>query len=195
MAGSFQKDSLGWQFQQWRQQMSEGFERLLYGIRPPNPEGVPSWIPPDWVLQLLFWLIVLTVLGWAGWQLFRILEPWLNREKELTVERAADDLAAPTLTAAQWVARSRQAAQQGDYKAACRALYLAMLQKLHESDRLPHDPSRTDGEVLQALPKGPQAKPLSFLVQVHDRLWFGQVPPSKQIYDRCQRAYQEAETP
>ena len=52
----------------------------------------------------------------------------------------------PRTTAAQWVARAREAAARGEYGAAIAALFNAALRHLDKAGRVPYDPARTPAE-------------------------------------------------
>jgi len=81
-------------------------------------------------------------------------------------------------------------AQQGDYAAACKALYMAGLARLNDTETVPYRPSRTDGEYLAQLVDGSN-RPYELLIRTHERLTFGDGQATEETYQRCRRAYQE----
>jgi len=192
-SGTFEKTSLDWQIHQLQQQFGEWLQRLLY--RTPD-EPYKNWQLPEWLIQSLFWLIVVSLVGFLGWQLYRILRPyllasWRSRSQFRTQPAAS---AAETLPVATWLQRSRQAQQQGNYREACRALYMAMLQRLNDQNLVEQQPSRTDGEyatLLHTLSKLDRPQPYHLLLRTHESLCFSQATISAETCDRCWQAYRE----
>jgi hypothetical protein len=76
-------------------------------------------------------------------------------------------------------------ALDGDPRAALRALYLATLAALDRAGRLELDPSKTNGQHLRALPRGPSRHALAELTQAFDRTWYGRQPTTAQELARC----------
>jgi len=197
MSGNFEKDSLGWQVQLLQQQVGEWFERLLTSAQAPSGK-LPNWSVPDWVFRLLFWAIAIVLALWIGWQLYRLLSPFLltnlflgrGRSKNPTGEDSTE-----LVPESRWVVRSRTYAQQGNYRAACQALYMAVLQQLDDRKLLPSDRSRTDGEYLRFLQTQPNPRPYHVLFRTHERLCFGEVEISEAQFIDCEQAYRETETP
>ena len=197
MSGTFEKDSLGWQVQLLQQQVGEWFERLLTSAQAPSGK-LPNWSVPDWVFRLLFWAIAIVLALWIGWQLYRLLSPFLltnlflgrGRSKNPTGEDSTE-----LVPETRWVVRSRTYAQQGNYRAACQALYMAVLQQLDDRKLLPSDRSRTDGEYLRFLQTQPNPRPYQMLFRTHERLCFGEVEISEAQFIDCEQAYRETETP
>lgn len=197
MSGTFEKDSLGWQVQLLQQQIGEWFERLPTGAQPPSANS-PNWSVPAWVFPLLLWTIAIALILWIGWQLYRLLSPYLLinlfpgrfRPKKTTIGESVE-----LMPEARWVVRSRTFAQQGNYRAACQALYMAVLQQLDDRKILPGDRSRTDGEYLRFLQTQPNPRPYHVLFRTHERLCFGDVEISEAQFIDCEQAYRETETP
>lgn len=192
MAGSFEKSSIEWQLRLVQQRVSEWLERLF---APVDRARLPNWSLPEWLLQLLLWVIAGMLVGWVGWQLYTLLRPYLNTlapsQQGQAVNRSRADR---PLTVAEWLRRSHTFAQQGDYREACRALYMAALQRLNDTEPIPHEASRTDGEYLQIIQTLPCPAPYQVLIRTHEQLCFDNADISANEFDRCQRAYQEIET-
>lgn len=192
-SGTFEKTSVAWQIQQLQQRISEWLERIF--ARPPDSNvPTPNWQIPDWLQKGLFWFMVVALILWAGWQLYQLLQPYLsgyfhpgNLSPPLTT--------APTtrLTASDWLKRSRQAQQQGNYREACRALYMATLQQLSDNSLICQEPSRTDGEYLHLIQEISASQPYRLLIQIHEQLCFSDTDISVEVFDRCWQAYREIE--
>ena len=184
-------NGLGWQLQKLTLWAQESIERLfLHGnasASPPPPQL------PAWLLQMLFWLLALGAIGWLGWQLYQILRPYWDSLRPQV--RAARE---PAQTTANWLRQAQVAQAQADYASACRALYMATLQKLSERDLIAPQSSRTDGEylaLLQALSLQdlPRPQPYELLIQTHERLHFDRLSASAELYAQCWQAYQQLE--
>lgn len=191
MAGTFEQNSLNWQVQQGTQRFTEWIEELLVSNAANNGNEVPQ--VPEWLLKGLFWFMVLGAIGWAGWQLYQLLRPyWVNYWRLQTRERWEEP--PPTWkTAAEWLRQARAAQQQGNYREACRALYMATLQQLNDRGIILQETSRTDGEYLTLVQGLNLPPPYRVLIRTHERLCFDRVSISSEVYDRCWQAYQEIE--
>ena len=205
---SYNSSSLGWQIHKGAQRFREWAEYRA----DQSDFDWPDWKWPDWarfdwrlppeVGQILFWSGVSLVAVWLGWLLFRAIEPsfarWLEQEQSWvklgkqaapsTGDRAAKD----------WWKQAQDFAQQGRYADACKALYSATLQHLHDSQQLLHKPSRTDGEYLEQLrqheqpgQKRPLPRPYQLLIGTHERLVFGSAIATAEMFQRCRQAYEE----
>lgn len=200
MTGNFQKDSLGWQVQLLQMQISEWFTRWFQPTQGGNRNSMPfpDWsLPVEWA-RVLFWLITGLVVGWLLWQLYSLLNPYLGRAGTFwqgTRQQRTTSPSSQQLTTAEWLARSRTYAQQGNYPEACRALYMAVLHRLADDEILPEEASRTDGEYLNALQVLPNVQPYQVLFRTHERLCFSQTEITKATFQTCDQAYRETETP
>ncbi len=194
MSGTFEKDSFGWQVHLLQQQAGEWLERLLTPTQ--DPAGLPNWSVPDWAYRLFFWTIAIALAVWLGWRLYRWLSPYFLTNV-FPGQRSQDAGQSPAelMPEARWVVRSRTFAQQGNYRAACQALYMAVLQQLDDRKLLPSDRSRTDGEYLRFLQTQPNPRPYHILFRTHERSCFGEVDISEAQFIDCEQAYRETETP
>lgn len=195
-SGSFQKTSLDWQLRLLQQRVGEWLERVFARNDRPSQSAPQPWTLPEWFYQGIFWGVVIALAGWALWQIYRWLDPYLGRSifgRGAIATPAARS--APVVPSSEWLARSRLAQQRGDYREACRALYLAALQKLSESQLIPDLPSRTDGEYLGLVRSLPRSAAYQTLIRTHEQLCFSDAPISAETCDRCQRAYRDLEAP
>lgn len=186
---SFEKNNFGWQVQQFRQQVEEWLELTLSNVPEPNPS-----LPP-WLIKVAFWLILGLFFSWLVWQLFSRISPYLSSWR-LQAEKLAsqpNQVQAVELSVADWLRRSQELQLQGNYREACRALYMAMLQRLNDTKVVPHQPSRTDGEYLQLVRGLPQSQPYQTLLTIHEQLYFGNTAITSSMLERCQQAYREIE--
>jgi hypothetical protein len=193
-SGTFEKSSIDWWIQQRQQQVGEWFESLWSGWQGGSREGDP-WVLPDWFLQGFFWLAIIGLVGGAGWQLYKIFAPYVYAYLHSGPERSPAPPPQPNLTATEWLHRSRLAHQQGNYREACRALYLSALCLLNDRNQIRQEVSRTDGEYLKLVLLLQQNQPYELLIRTHERLCFSNEAISADLFNRCWRAYQEIEKP
>ena len=79
-------------------------------------------------------------------------------------------------------------ARRGEYRAAVRARFVALLLELHEGGRLRYSPSLTNREHLARIGLGtPLAEELRPVVRVFDDVWYGNVPLSTEEYALFER--------
>jgi hypothetical protein len=192
MKGPFHKNSLDWQLQQLGRRFTEWQESLL--PQPvPNAPSVPQ-ADFGWLKGVL-WLCLFGIVALVVYQLYRWLQPYLN----LSSARQWGDRHSSTPPGPQSIAdclkQARLFQEQGNYREACRALYLAMLLRLHDYQLIPTDPSRTDGEYDRMVAYFPQADAYQTLLRTHEGLQFGNAVISQQQFNNCQQAYRQIEHP
>jgi hypothetical protein len=77
---------------------------------------------------------------------------------------------------------------------ACRALYFALLQWLHDQDLISQSASRTDGEYLQLLPQvlisPSQADSTAIVIHLHQELCFSSKSLNQEDFLQCHTAIQ-----
>ena len=195
-APAFEKTNLGWQVQQIQQQVWEWLELKLSQTRPNLPNvSLPSWLRnlsfPVWLPKAIFWVIVGLLLTWVGLQLWRL---WGGSSFPSLLRNLAQKpgtTRVSELTTSDWLRRSQEYSRQGNYRQACRCLYMAMLQQLNDAGIAPQEPSRTDGEYLQLTQDLPQQQSYQTLLAIHEQLCFGNVEISGSAFEECQEAYRE----
>ena len=152
---AYRTNSFWWQT---RKQLSRFNQWLEYrdGQREPRPDpDLSRWSLPEEIAQVLFWIIVTVLCIWLASLLYKALEPsiraWWESEQRWTMLGGNKAPAAETHSVQEWMRMAQEQAKTGNYQEACRALYRATLQQLHDTQTLLHDPSRTDGEYLERL--------------------------------------------
>jgi hypothetical protein len=195
-ADTFEKTSWSWQLSQFQQQVGEWIEFQLDRFQGGLSRLSPGWMSP-WLINLLkflFWLILALFLAFVLWRLWQEFSPyvysWLSRGRnaaDAAAKNRADDL-----SVALWLERSQSFYRQGNYREACRCLYLAILQHLHDTKLIPHKFSRTDGEYLKLLRSNvTPVQPYETLITTHEQLCFSNAEILPENYQQCQQAYQE----
>lgn len=192
MAEDFERQNLDWQIQQVQQRVEEWLEQVFSGIDP--EQQLSGWELPNWLFQVLFWFVLLSFLGWAVWQIYQFLYPyWLRSQSpaDVQVDSVSQIVGAEMQTVDEWLHRSRRAQQQGNYREACRMLYLAMVQQLDDRKLISASASRTGGEYLRLIQVLDQPLPYQILIQAHEQACFSENLISAELFDRCWQAYQE----
>lgn len=188
---TFSKTNPGWQFELLQRQFGEWVELKLRSFRAPGfPEGR---IPPQ-LLEILFWGLVIALSAWLCWKLLPQLESlWLSIQQSPDSQNVRETAGQQDFSVAQWLQQARDLQQQGNYGAASRALYMAMLQRLHDAKLVLHNPSRSDGEYLGLTQHFAQPGSYQTLIQTHEQVCFGNTEITEDAYLRCQQAYHEVE--
>jgi hypothetical protein len=191
----YQESNIVWEFNRLGRQVREWVELQLPDFNLPDRDAPNlDWLTlPEWLLKALFWGIVIGLVVWAVVQLFQVLQPYLpdflQPGRSLPLQTAQPRQ--PTISASGWLRQAQECQAQGDYAGACRALYMAMVQRLDQSKKLPDQPSRTDGEYRLVIQTFDQPQPYQVLINTHERLSFSDVDISPQMFHRCQQAYRE----
>lgn len=198
-SAEFESTTSRWRSSLWQQEQAENLEYQLRRLGQwwqqlwpdRSPQEVPdwTWTMPEGLGHWLSGLLLSLILGLVFWNLYRGLRQYW-RLAPLRRSRAQTSEPESSPSVAQWLTQAHKAQQQGQYRLACRALYHAMLQSLHNRDLIIHQPSRTDGEYLRLLRGIPQAPAYEVLIQTHQHLEFGQAPASAATWEQCQQAYQ-----
>lgn len=185
---SHRTNSLNWQVRQGFQNLQEWFDYQLSRTGG-NFDGIAwDWLEP--VGRGLFWLMVAGLALWLGWLAYQGLLAYRDRPRRAQVRFVKSPSAAALKQAAHWWKEAQRFAQQGDYAAACQALYMAGLARLNDTETVPYRPSRTDGEYLAQLVDSAN-RPYELLIRTHERLTFGNAAATEETYQRCRLAYQE----
>lgn len=226
MAGvPYNTSSIGWETRQLLRRFGEWAE---YRASQTDLPDLPDWSWPDWlkfdlpdeVGQTLFWLVIVALSLWLAWLLYLALEPaitqWLAKDQKWVRFGRTEANADAERSVSYWWQQAQTLAKAGNYGEACKALYRATLQQLHEREIVRHLSSRTDGEYLKKLAKrtGPKTaapaadgqpsaqpnsqpdglpvpRPYQLLIGTHERLTFGRAIASAEMFKRCRRAYEE----
>lgn len=195
--GDFEKTSWDWQISQFQQQVGEWVELQLSRFELILPKwSVPAWSIAPWLVKLLnvlTWLLLGLFLAWIGWRIWRLLKVYLYSFKPENSTSIKAAMGERELSAAAWLERSQVYFIQGNYLEACRCVYLAMLQHLHDNGIAPHQSSRTDGEYLQLVEQLPLFQSYETLITTHEQLCFGAAEILPETFAQCRQAYREIE--
>ncbi|MGL5033379.1 MAG: DUF4129 domain-containing protein [Microcystaceae cyanobacterium] len=185
---TFEKSNLEWQLQQLQQNFSEWWElqwSKWFGFVPRL--DVPRIEDPDFWLHLIANLLILFALGLIAWLIWKTRRRWLGYFSQMKGIHLPVLNTTETFSVEYWTKRSRYFQQKGDYYQACRCLYLAMLQQLHESELILHSSSRTDEEYRLLILELPERDRYEDLLMIHQQLCFGGQPATDNLYHHCQQ--------
>ncbi|AFY34529.1 DUF4129 domain-containing protein [Calothrix sp. PCC 7507] len=194
---AFEKTSWDWQLSQFKQQAGEWIEYQFSQLQLALPELPSEWSISPWLgqlLNILFWVSVGLFLAWVVWRLWREFGSYVYAWLTENLDNIASGTKIPSNDAsiALLLTRSQEFYREGNYREACRCLYLAILQRLHDTSILTHKPSRTDGEYLQLLRSSiTPVQPYETLITTHEQLCFGDAEILPENYEQCQQAYRE----
>jgi Domain of unknown function (DUF4129) len=194
---AFEKTNWNWQFYLFQEKVGEWLEYQFSRWQKTLPELPPGWSISPWVVELLkvlFWLIFALFIVWVSWRLWQEFNPyiysWLNRFENAYISQAKTNSRESSINFL--LTKSQEFYQQGNYREACRYIYLAMLQQLHDKAIAPQQPSRTDGEYLQLLTAAiTSIQPYQTLIITHEQLCFGNDEMLAENYQQCRQAYQQ----
>ncbi|MCU0550117.1 MAG: DUF4129 domain-containing protein [Leptolyngbya sp. Prado105] len=190
-ADQFQKSDMSWQIQQFLRQAGEWLELRFSGVRPPDAPDLPNWGFPSWWWEAGFWLVIAFVALWLVFQIYCWLRPLFDPNQsqfgKFLDRRSTQPEKEHSIST--WVKSAQEFQQQGNYREASRALYMAMLQRLNETKLIPTDKSRTDREYFRLVQLLPNSESYQMLLETHELLCFGNAPISAEMFERVQRAY------
>jgi hypothetical protein len=127
--------------------------------------------------KLLFWLILVGVVGWLAMMLVRF---WLGRAR-LDELRSVGEVAFAR-SWQEWIRAAREAAARGDFREAVHSVYWAGITRLEDAGTISRDRTRTPREHLQlvadavaaAAPQiSRQRDSLAALTALFERVWYG----------------------
>ncbi|MBO0350414.1 DUF4129 domain-containing protein [Phormidium pseudopriestleyi FRX01] len=189
---SFENNSIGWQIQLFRQNISEWWERQTSKLELPEfPQLEISGL--DQVARVIGWAIAILLAVWFLWRISDVLVPYLYRVFGPTPVKGQETTLTPRLSVEEWLKRSRQFQSKGNYGEACRCLYLAMLQGLNDRGLILHQPSLTNREYQILLQQNIRSSAYQTLLQTHEQFYFGNQNITADKLGECQEAYREIE--
>ncbi|MCS6959911.1 MAG: hypothetical protein RMK91_07655 [Pseudanabaenaceae cyanobacterium SKYGB_i_bin29] len=184
----FRRTGIGWEINKLRRHFNEWWETVTrFSSANTTYDPLPLWLSE--LLTGIAWAMLLVFLAWLGLKLYRLgRNYWLERQRRIM---AVGTIITPQKGVAELLGKAELNLQQGDYAAACRYLYLALLQLLHDRDILPQEASRTDGEYRLYL-RQKRLQPLTdflTIINLHERLHFSNSSTSEQEFIDCKNAF------
>jgi hypothetical protein len=159
--------------------------RFLEWLADLFPDAAPGPAPSRAALSIEEWVLVLAcavLVAGAGALVYR---GWRDRRREAAEADSGGDA---DLSPGSVLATAAEYARRGDYRAAVRARFVALLLHLHEQGRLRYDRSLTNREHLARIGLGtPLAEDLRPVVRTFDDVWYGNTPISPDEYALFER--------
>lgn len=190
-ADAHQTTSLGWRIAITLQRSWEWIEFRFTQLNLQSPH-LPDWPWLKPFLQGLFWMVALTLTLGLAWLIYGRIQAYLDQRHPRSSPVSSQIPPQDNLQRAeQWWQQAQNLATQGEYGAACRAIYMAALLRLNETHQVPYLASRTNREYLQCLGQAHQPRAYKLLLRTHERITFGNVTATATLYQRCEQAYRE----
>lgn len=145
-----------------------------------------GWLTLGLVLKIVFWAVLAAVVLLIGWFAIRALLDAKRRPARVKIRPTAEKIraalsegAALALAGEEWLAEADQLAGDGDFRAAYRALYLALLSGLHDAGAIHFRRNRTNWTYVREF-RGEAAKRGAFenLTGLFDEVWYGLSTPA-----------------
>ncbi|MEM1310698.1 MAG: DUF4129 domain-containing protein [Cyanobacteria bacterium P01_H01_bin.153] len=191
-ASSIQNNSLPWQIRQGGKNLSEWIQLQLSQGETNETAPPPDFSFPPWLGPFIVWGLIIGGAIWLAWVLVQVIDQYLENRQDRPAEAQVEFIAPPEKhSVAGWLRQAQQFEREGKWREACRALYMAALQLLHDREWIAHLPSRTDGEYLRAVQQLQKPRPLQVLIRTHERSLFGGEVLAADNVQRCRHAYEE----
>ena len=195
---TFKQDGLGWRIDLLRRRIDEYIEFKLSQLELDFPEMPFLKSELFWqIVKFFLWSIITILLVWISWQIWLLLRIYLRKwQGQKRLVEPTRMTSTPNLSIAEWVGKSQEYRQQGDYRQGIFCLYQAMLHLLHDREIINQQSSRTDEEYRRSLQnlQLPQLQPYELLLSIHQRLCFSSAEASQSLFEQCLQAYQAIET-
>ncbi len=157
---------------------------LFRNVNPPRMPNLPDPTPLLGFLRIAGWAAVGVVGALLLYLLYRLLREggaWQRQAAPITRERlvqALRDGDALVLDDQGWLDHAQQLAEDQDFRASYRALYLALLSGLHRRRWIDFRAQRTNWTYVRLF-RGPQPQRGSFadLTELFDSVWYGRREP------------------
>lgn len=150
-------------------------------LRPADTSTGGGWLALGTVLKIVFWIVLGTVVLLIGWFALRALLEAKRRGPGVRIKPTAEKVraalaegAALALAGDEWLNQADALAGAGDFRAAYRALYLALLSGLHDAGAIHFRRSRTNWSYVRDFKGIPADRDLfENLTGLFDRVWYG----------------------
>ncbi|HKX30323.1 MAG TPA: DUF4129 domain-containing protein [Blastocatellia bacterium] len=178
----------------WLKQLAEALRRLLSKLRPASApvggvaiggavEGIRILVLAVVLAALIFGSIYL---GKRLWKQRKSVQP--SGPREVLGETIGREVTAQDL-----LMHATELARQGDYRAAIRRVYLAVLIEMEHRGRLQLHRSKTNRDYLDDLRSMPEIfPPFSAMTWVFEKAWYGQTRATEEEFNGVLSQYQDS---
>jgi hypothetical protein len=175
-------------FYRWVRQLWQLFLRLLNHLAPSPENTAPT--PGRASLDAIRALIVVGLLlrlGAGSYFLLKRLRRFRRRRKgdedEVSVREILGEEITAETTAEDLMARAAELARQGDYRAAIRRAFVALLFELEQRGKVRLDPSKTNHDYLKEVRHDSTLiEPVTSMTSLFERVWYGERGASSDEY-------------
>ena len=172
----------------WTRQVWRAFIRFLQQLLSSQEKVTPK--PGRASLDVVRALIALglgVALVAGGLLLMKRLQLWRRKRKRGESEQEVREILGEEIdakaTAEDLLARAAELARQGDYRAAIRRAFIALLFELEQRGKVRLDPAKTNHDYLNEVRRDVQlVEPVSLLTSAFERVWYGQKNASSEEY-------------
>lgn len=167
------------------QDLLDRFKRWIEGILE-SSLGLPAE-GASWMADALMWLLLtLAVLGLSAvvFVLLRGVRMPAREAPPAPPEPAHVSLDRPSRG---WLEAAEEEASRGDYRAALRYAYLALLRTLEERGVLRLDRDRTNWDLVRQVPEGPAREDLADATRLFEEHWYALRPADAEEYRALRR--------
>lgn len=144
--------------------------------------------------NLLIFVIYIIGIFCAAFVIYALIYKVIKAKQLINCVPNATIFMEPVADASRWKAEAAKLAQQGDYRNACRALYLSMLRLFEECSISEYVPAKTNYEYLYLLKKYPHLQDdFRRMYEAVERIWFGGLDAQQEDYSYCLEIFAEVE--
>lgn len=143
-------------------------------VKPPEPVSIPLWIRilTSKPAQMLYWAIAIAVVVFILYRLFLEDGNWYRRYKRApSVYASPDEFLEESV--GNWEALALAAEQRKDFRQAMRYHHRALLDSLHEQQRIAWAPDKTNTQYIREMRQQPGVHEFIQLTRAFEYVWFG----------------------
>lgn len=168
--------------------LKESLKDFFDGLSPKQELSDLGFISP--YVEVITWIIVVAVVLFLVFIIVKLVLHYRQTEKKEFQSLLSD--IQETLNSKSWADRAVVYYQQGNYRSACRALYMAVIFFLDEKEVIKYDKAKTNFEYLQTV-RSQEAlyENLKPIVKTFEYLWYGEHNGTEKDYEACLAHYKQ----
>jgi hypothetical protein len=155
----------------------------------------PALAPGSGLITVFRILIILAATAALAFGVIKLMQRLRGRSKQEGESKAREVLGeeiAEDATAAEIFAKAMEIARRGEYRAAIRRAYIALLCELEERDKLRLHRSKTNRDYLEALRSEQQIFPtFSAMTNSYEHVWYGEERATEKQFNEFTTLYRE----
>lgn len=143
----------------------------------------------SWILDALLWAMFLVAIGLIVWMVRRSRAVLPVASGGGRVRR--DTVSVEDIASMDFDRIIGEEVEAGRYRSAIRYQYLRALADLQERKHILYKPDRTNRAYARELASTPFAAPFASCVRVYERVWYGNLPATSELYDEQREIFDE----